>query len=54
MIQSIEGQNPELYRRLTSSLTPNDGKSIQEVFKLAELRIAAQRSKNLEKAGGRT
>ena len=54
VVHTIEAQNPEWYRRLTSSLTAEDGKAIQEVFKLGEQRVAARRSKSIEQAGGKS
>ena len=52
VIQTIESQNPEWYRRLATNLSQEDVKAIQEVFKLGEQRVAARRSKSIEQAGG--
>ena len=48
----MERENPQLYGRLTSDLTTENVKSIQEIFKLGEQRQEARRSKKIEEAGG--
>ena len=49
----MERENPQLYGRLTSDLTTENVKSIQEIFKLGEQRQEARRSKKIEEAGGK-
>ena len=48
----MEQENPQLYKSLTSDLTTENVKSIQEIFKLGEQRQEARRSKKIEEAGG--
>merc|ERR1719510_1206105 len=52
VVQTLETNNPQWYARLTSGLTQENVKSIQEIFKLSEQRQESKRSKNIEKAGG--
>lgn len=52
VIQEIQAANPAWYNKLTVSLSQDDQKAIQEVFKLSEQRQAARRSKSIEQAGG--
>ena len=49
----METENPQLYGRLTSDLTAENVKAIQEIFKLGEQRNEARRSKKIEEAGGK-
>ncbi len=53
VVQALESNNPVWYGKLTSDLTQDNVKSIQEIFKLGEQRQEARRSKNIEKAGGK-
>ena len=48
----VQAENPPWFQKLASGLNDDNFKSIQEVFKLGEQRLAAKRSKNIEKAGG--
>merc|ERR1711963_816034 len=52
IVTAMERENPQLYGRLTSDLTTENVKSIQEIFKLGEQRQEARRSKKIEEAGG--
>ena len=48
----VQAENPPWFQKLASGLNDENFKSIQEVFKLGEQRLAAKRSKSIEKAGG--
>lgn len=48
----VQAENPPWFQKLASGLNDDNFKSIQEVFKLGEQRLAAKRSKSIEKAGG--
>jgi len=50
--EGLQRENPQWYGRLTSDLTTENVKSIQEIFKLGQQRNEARRSKNIEQAGG--
>lgn len=52
IVTQMEQENPQLYKSLTSDLTTENVKSIQEIFKLGEQRQEARRSKKIEEAGG--
>jgi len=52
IVTTMETENPQLYGRLTSDLTAENVKAIQEIFKLGEQRNEARRSKKIEEAGG--
>lgn len=54
VVQALESEQPQWYGKLTSDLTQEHVKSIQEIFKLGEQRQEARRSKSIEKAGGRS
>ena len=53
LVTTMETENPQLYGRLTSDLTAENVKAIQEIFKLGEQRNEARRSKKIEEAGGK-
>lgn len=52
VMQGLEGQNSEWYHKLLSNLSDQDRKSLKEIFTLAQQRLAARESKNIEQAGG--
>ena len=49
----VQAQNMPWFQKLASGLNDDSMKSIQEIFKLGEQRIAARRSKEIENAGGK-
>lgn len=53
VIEGLRQGQGEWYAKLTSSLTEENGKSIEAVFTLGAQRKAAKESKNIEEAGGK-
>ena len=49
----VQAENPPWFQKLASGLNDDSYKSIQEIFKLGEQRMAAKRSKDIEKSGGK-
>lgn len=52
VMQNIERTDPTLYRALTSHLTSEQQKALQEIILLADQRKAALESKRIEQSGG--
>lgn len=52
VMQAIQGADPMWYNALTSSLSGEQQKSMQEVYILADQRRAAAESRRIEKSGG--
>ncbi|CAN0425651.1 LOW QUALITY PROTEIN: importin-7-like [Lethenteron reissneri] len=52
VLQVLEQREPDWYRALTSHLSEEQRKQVQEVFSLAEQRRLAAQSKQIEKQGG--
>ena len=48
----LQGSNPTWYAQLTSHLTEVQGKALTEVITLANQRVAAKESKQIEQQGG--
>ena len=53
VIEGLRQGQGDWYAKLTSSLTEENGKSIEAVFTLGAQRKAAKESKNIEEAGGK-
>jgi len=51
-MQALQTSDPDWYSALTSVLTSEQAKSLQEVFHQAEQRIALLESKRIEQQGG--
>jgi len=49
---AIQGSNPAWYSQLTDHLTTVQGKALEEVISLANKRLAAKNSKQIEHTGG--
>ena len=52
MTNLLQGSNPTWYAQLTSHLTEVQGKALTEVITLANQRVAAKESKQIEQQGG--
>jgi len=48
----LQAQDPHWYHMLTTSLNEEQGRSVQEIFTLADQRKAAAQSKEILKRGG--
>ncbi|KAK2188208.1 hypothetical protein NP493_140g03054 [Ridgeia piscesae] len=52
ILQSLQMSDPGWYQKLTGHLTEAQKKEIQQIFVLADQRLAAKESKKIESAGG--
>merc|ERR1712013_240268 len=52
VLGAIQGSNPAWYSQLTGHLTEVQGKALGDVITLANQRVAAKESKQIEQAGG--
>merc|ERR1711936_1318120 len=52
VLGAIQGSNPAWYGQLTGHLTEVQGKALGDVITLANQRVAAKESKQIEQAGG--
>ncbi|XP_052799947.1 importin-7-like isoform X2 [Mya arenaria] len=52
ILQGLQSVDPGWYALVTSTLTPEQTKQLEDVFKLAEQRKAAAESKKIEESGG--